>query len=66
VLAQSRGLRLSVAGGILVLIGGVSLLFLPDIVSGLGMMVGACAVGAGFMWSMLEFYTSPNEPPPDA
>ncbi|HEU0073103.1 MAG TPA: hypothetical protein VFS30_03760 [Dehalococcoidia bacterium] len=65
-LFQSRGLRLSIAGAILVLISGISLLFLPDIVSGAGMLVGACAVGGGFMWTMIEFYLTPQEPPPDA
>jgi len=63
---QSRGLRLSFAGGILVFLSGLSLLLLPDVVSGAGMLLGACAVGGGFMWTMLEFYTPPREPPPDA
>lgn len=65
-LFQSRGLRLSVAGGLLVLVSALSLLLLPDVVSGAGMLIGACAVGGGFIWTMLEFYTQPHEPPPDA
>jgi hypothetical protein len=63
---QSRGLRLSFAGGIVVFLSGLSLLLLPDVVSGAGMLLGACAVGGGFMWTMLEFYAPPREPPPDA
>jgi hypothetical protein len=65
-LLQSRGLRLSLAGGVLVLVSALSLLLLPDMVSGAGMMLGACAVGAGFMWTMFEFYVPPQGPPPDA
>jgi len=60
---QSRGLRLSFAGGIVVFLSGLSLLLLPDVVSGAGMLLGACAVGGGFMWTMLEFYAAPHEPP---
>jgi hypothetical protein len=60
---QSRGLRLSFAGGIVVFLSGLSLLLLPDVISGAGMLLGACAVGGGFMWTMLEFYVAPHEPP---
>jgi hypothetical protein len=63
VFIQSPGLRLSFAGGIVVLISGLSLLLLPDVISGAGMLVGACAVGGGFMWTMLEFYAPPQKPP---
>jgi hypothetical protein len=65
-LISSPGLRLSFAGGIVVLISGLSLLLLPDVVSGVGMLLGACAVAGGFIWTMLEFYASPSKPPPDA
>lgn len=65
-LFQSRGLRLSVAGGTLVFLGALSLLFLPDVIAAAGMLIGACAVGGGFMWTMVEFYVTPQEPPPDA
>ena len=60
---QSRGLRLSFAGGIVVFLSGLSLLLLPDVVSGAGMLLGACTVGGGFMWTMLEFYAAPHKPP---
>jgi hypothetical protein len=59
----SPGLRLSFVGGVVVVISGLSLLLLPDIISGAGMLVGACAVGGGFIWTMLEFYVPPREPP---
>jgi hypothetical protein len=62
---RSRGLRVSVAGGILVVISMLSLLVLPKLLSGIGMMVGACGVGGGFMWTMLEFYIPPSKPPQD-
>ncbi len=62
-LFQSRGLRLSIAGGVLVLVSSFSLLLLPDFVAGAGMLLGACAVGAGFMWTMAEFYIPPQQPP---
>lgn len=65
-LFQSRGLRLSFAGGVTVLVSGLSLLLLPDVIAGAGMLLGACAVGGGFMWTMLEFYAGPQDPPPDA
>lgn len=65
-LFQSRGLRLSVTGGVLVFLGALSLLFLPDFMSGVVMLIGACAVGGGFMWTMVEFYVTPQGPPPDA
>jgi hypothetical protein len=63
---SSPGLRLSFVGGVVVLVSGVSLLLLPDLVSGVGMLLGACAVGGGFIWTMLEFYAPPSKPPPDA
>jgi hypothetical protein len=66
VILQSRGLRVSVAGGILVFISALSMLVLPDLVAAAGMLIGACAVGGGFAWTMLEFYTAPNDSPPDA
>ena len=62
-LFQSRGLRLSVAGGVFVLISSLSLLLLPDIVAAVGMLIGACAIGGGFMWTMAEFYIPPQQPP---
>ena len=43
----------------------LSLLLLPDLVAIAGLLIGACAVGAGFMWTMAEFYI-PQQPPPDA
>ncbi len=62
---ESRGLRLSLAGGVLILISSLTLLVLPDLVSSAGLLIGACAVGAGFIWTMAEFYI-PQQPPPDA
>lgn len=62
---RSRGLRLSFAGGIVVAVSGLSLLLLPDAVSAIGMLLGAMAVGGGFMWTMIEFYVPSSGPPSD-
>jgi hypothetical protein len=62
-LLQSRGFRLSAVGGLLILISAISMVLLPDYVAGAGMVVGACAVGGGFMWTMAEFYVTPQQPP---
>ena len=62
-LLESQGLRLSLVGGLVVLLSALSLIVLPDMVSGAGMLIGACAVGGGFAWTMLEFYTTPHNPP---
>ena len=62
-LLQSRGFRLSAVGGLVILVSAISMALLPDYVAGVGMLVGACAVGAGFMWTMLEFYVTPQQPP---
>ena len=41
------------------------LLVLPDLVAGFGMLIGGVAVGAGFIWTMVSFYSG-AETPPDA
>ncbi len=63
---RSRGLRLSFAGGIVVLAGGLLLLAVPDALAAIVMLLGAVAVAGGFMWTMLEFYVSPPGPPPES
>jgi hypothetical protein len=62
---RSKGLRLSFAGGAVIAISILSLLVLPKLIAGVGMMIGACGVGGGFIWTMLEFYLPPSEPPQD-
>ena len=62
-LLQSRGLKLSAVGGLVILLSAISMALLPDYLAGAGMVVGACAVGAGFMWTMAEFYVTPQQPP---
>lgn len=56
---SSRGLWLSCAGAILVALSMASLLVVPGAIAGGGMLVGAIAVIAGFVWTMTEYYLSP-------
>jgi hypothetical protein len=53
---DSRGFRLSVAGGLAVAVSLASLLVLPGVIAGAGMMTGAVAVIAGFLWTIFEYY----------
>jgi hypothetical protein len=62
---HSPGLRLSFAGGIVVALGMLGLIVLPDLVAAPAMLIGALAVGAGFIWTMLEFYIPHSDPPDD-
>jgi hypothetical protein len=62
---RSPGFRLSFAGGIVVALGMIGLTVLPDLVAAPAMLIGAVAVGAGFVWTMVEFYMPHSEPPDD-
>ncbi len=62
---RSQGLRLSCAGGFTVAVSLASLLVLPGAIAGAGMLMGAVAVIAGFVWTMAEYHLSPSEPPGD-
>lgn len=50
-------------GGLLVLAGALLLLVLPDFLAAIGMLIGGAAVGAGFIWTMVSFYTGSESPP---
>jgi hypothetical protein len=54
---DTPGIRLSLAGGIVVAVSLIALVFLPDAVPAAAMMVGGVAVIAGFVWSLAQFYT---------
>jgi hypothetical protein len=56
---SSRGIWLSCAGAALVALSMASLLVIPGAIAGAGMLVGAIAVIAGFVWTMTEYYLSP-------
>jgi hypothetical protein len=58
---NSRGLRLSVVGAVLVVLGMLSLLLLPGAIGGAAMMIGAVAVIGGFAWTITEYYASPPD-----
>ena len=63
---KTPGLRLSLVGGLVVAIGLIALVFLPDTLPAVAMMLGGLAVIGGFVWSLAQFYidtpTPPNEP----
>lgn len=63
----TNGLRLSLAGGLGVVIGAIALFFLPDMLPAVLMMAGGLAVIGGFVWSLAHFYVDPathtDDPP---
>jgi hypothetical protein len=54
---NTPGIRLSVAGGIVVAVSLIALLVLPDTVPAIVMMAGGVAVIGGFVWSLAQFYS---------
>ena len=54
---NTPGLRLSLAGGIVVAVSLVALVFVPDTLPAAAMMIGGLAVIGGFVWSLAHFYT---------
>ncbi|HLF78393.1 MAG TPA: hypothetical protein VJB57_13000 [Dehalococcoidia bacterium] len=59
---QSPGLRLAFAGFVL-LIAGAGVLFLSNAAGVAMMLVGGMAVFSGFVWTLLQYYVGPQEPP---
>ena len=57
---DTPGLRLALAGGLVVAVSLIALVFLPDLVPAIAMMVGGLAVIGGFVWSLAHFYTNPS------
>ena len=65
--ANHPGLRLSLVGAAVFILGIVSLLFLPDAIAVIAMLVGGVATWSGFVWTLLAWYRAPQPPaPPDA
>ena len=58
----TNGMRLSLAGGLAVVIGAIALFFLPDTLPAVLMMAGGLAVIGGFVWSLAHFYIDPATP----
>jgi hypothetical protein len=54
---NTPGIRLSLAGGIVVVVSLIALIVLPDTVPALAMMLGGLAVIGGFVWSLAQFYS---------
>jgi hypothetical protein len=61
---KSKGLRLSIAGAIVVAVCMPALLVVPDLIPGLAMMIGGVAVIGGFIWTLAELYFPPTDQPP--
>ena len=57
------GLRLSLAGGGLFLVGMAGLLFLPPVLYFSAILIGATLVWGGFFWTLLDWYRSTPSPP---
>jgi len=56
---RSKGLRLSAIGAVIFLISLFALIFLPDLVPVIGMLIGGAFVWGGFIWTILVYYTTP-------
>jgi hypothetical protein len=54
---RSKGLRISVAGAIIFLPSAVSLLFLPPLLSTIGILLGGVLVWSGFIMTLFNFYS---------
>jgi hypothetical protein len=63
---RSKGLRVSIAGAVLVALSMLGLLFVPDAFPAITMMVGGVAVIGGFVWTLAGYYLGSPDPPPDA
>jgi hypothetical protein len=63
---QSPGLRVSLIGTIVFALGLISLLFLPLVVSLIGLLAGGFAVWGGFIWTLFSYYGPTSEQPPEA
>lgn len=60
---NTPGLKLALAGGIVVAVSLIALVFLPDFVPSIAMMAGGLAVIGGFVWSLAGFYLDTPAPP---
>jgi hypothetical protein len=53
---ETAGIRLAIAGFILVGVSIIGLVAIGDIIPAFGMMIGGVAVIAGFIWTLAHFY----------
>jgi len=58
---RSNGLRISVAGVVIFLPSALSLLFLPPLISTLGILLGGLLVWSGFIMTLFNFYSGRDE-----
>ena len=57
----SRGFKLASAGFVL-LLGGAAVLLVSKPAGVAMMLLGGMAVFSGFIWTLLEYYITPDEP----
>jgi hypothetical protein len=57
-MSPSKGLRVSLIGALIFLPSVLSVLVLPPLVAGAGMLIGGALVGAGFIVTLVSYYTS--------
>jgi hypothetical protein len=58
---QSRGLRLALAGFVLLLLGAATLL-ISKLAAVVLMLTGGMAVWSGFIWTLFQYYVPPQPP----
>ena len=63
---KSKGLRVSVAGGLIFLPSVIGLLFLPALLATAGMLVGGIMVCSGFIITLFSFYSGQSDGDQDA
>ena len=59
---NSAGLRLSIAGALVIALSMLALVLLPDALPAVGMMLGGVAVIGGFIWTLAGYYLSSSAP----
>jgi hypothetical protein len=63
---RSKGLQVSLAGGLIFLPSVIGLLFLPALLATVGMLVGGMLVWSGFIMTLFSFYSGQDDGDGDA
>ena len=58
---KSKGLRVSLAGGLIFFPSVVGLLFLPALLATAGMLTGGMLVWSGFIMTLYSFYSGQDD-----
>jgi hypothetical protein len=64
-MSNHPGLRLSLVGGLIVLLGVLLMVAVSDFVATFVMLIGGVGVLGGLMWTIFGFYSSPEGPASD-